>query len=147
MAHELSAAVQQCVFSLPWPPTDNQRAVLQRGKIVRAREVQRYYENAWLCLRASPYFPMTTITCLVEAWIVLHPPDKRRRDGSNVLKALFDALHYKPLAGSIAVLQDDSLIQAFHVSKGIIKRGGEVEVIIRPYSVSDCFSCEGTLHE
>ena len=56
--------------------------------------------------------------------IIAHPPDRRRRDIDNLLKALCDAMQY---AG---IYVDDSQIDFISVARGDVVRDGAVEVSI-----------------
>lgn len=51
--------------------------------------------------------------------MIWHPPDKRRRDGSNLLKVLEDSLNK-------IVYFDDELIHEHHLYRGNIVKGGLV---------------------
>ncbi len=61
----------------------------------------------------------------LDVEIMLYPPDRRRRDVDNTLKALLDALQH---AG---VYTDDSLIERLSVEKGDVVKGGKAVVVIR----------------
>ncbi len=58
--------------------------------------------------------------------VALFPPDKRKRDIDNVLKALLDALEH---AGCY---ENDSQIDELHVIRQEVKKGGACTVIILP---------------
>jgi crossover junction endodeoxyribonuclease RusA len=65
------------------------------------------------------------LTGALAVEVKLHPPDRRRRDLDNLLKALLDALQH---AG---VYADDSLIDRLSVEKGEVAVGGKAVVVIR----------------
>ena len=58
--------------------------------------------------------------------VALFPPDKRKRDIDNVLKAWLDALEH---AGCY---ENDSQIDELHVIRQEVKKGGACTVIILP---------------
>lgn len=104
---------------LPWPPSVNHywRRVGARTLISRrGREYRQAVEDqAWECDRRL--WPL-----IGRVWITIDllPPDRRRRDVDNTLKALLDAL------GHIGVYQDDSQIESLVVNRREL--GGHVRV-------------------
>lgn len=62
----------------------------------------------------------------VTVHVVWYPPDNRRRDIDNVLKALLDAL------GAANVYEDDSQVHALSIERGPVTKGGSVVVRVRP---------------
>jgi crossover junction endodeoxyribonuclease RusA len=54
----------------------------------------------------------------------VHPPDRRRRDLDNILKALLDALQYG------GAYQDDSQIDSLQVVRSKSVPGGKVMVLV-----------------
>ena len=65
--------------------------------------------------------PLTGPIRMLVEWF---PPDKRRRDGDNILKGLQDALQY---AG---VYKDDTQIEDLRLVKRSVLKGGKVTVAI-----------------
>lgn len=65
-----------------------------------------------------------TIYGRVSVEISLHPPDKRKRDLDNYLKGVLDALTH------VGIWDDDSQIDKLTIKRGIIVKGGYVDVSI-----------------
>jgi len=112
---------------LPFPPTVNtywrftKAGVLisASGRIFRANAIAAVVEQ----LKRIP----KPITGPVQITLKLSPPDKRRRDLDNYLKAIFDSLTH---AG---VWEDDSQIKKMDVEWGAVVKGGESSIIIIPH--------------
>ena len=126
-------------FELPYPPSVNHAwrmiRVGNRCRMVQSREGRAYRRHACAQL-ASLGRPM--LACPVRVHVTLHPPDRRKRDADNALKALLDALQHG------GVLCDDSQIQDLRVLKGERVKGGSAAIEIHPIqpsekeTVSDC---------
>jgi len=103
---------------LPWPPSVNHYwAARGRGRYLSPR-AQAWHREAWAVLRAQKNGG--PIKGPVAVTLVLHPPDRRRRDVDNVLKAVLDAL----VKGG--VLRDDSQVEELHVVRRAPSPGGSV---------------------
>lgn len=110
-------------ITLPWPPSLNRyyRAVKDRVLIDRAgRAYQRLVAKEAMLQRARNRFGVERLR--VE--IVAHPPDRRRRDLDNMLKAMLDALQ------SARVFDDDELIDDLRIRRGEVVDGGRMQVWI-----------------
>ena len=109
-------------FHLPYPPSVNHywRRVGQRTLISRGG---RAFRAAVCSLLAAQ--GVRPITGPLTVDVVIHPPDRRRRDIDNVQKALLDALQY---GGAYA---DDSQIVRLAIEKGKPVEGGKTIVQIR----------------
>lgn len=62
--------------------------------------------------------------------ILLQPPDRRKRDIDNVLKALLDALEHG------GAFEDDNQIRRLKIERGDVVKGGKTYAAIRPYKKS-----------
>ena len=116
---------QQLLLNLPWPPSVNvyYRHIAVKGKprtLISARG--RIYRRD--VAAAVGYVARIAEPKRVGLKVVFYPPDARRRDIDNPLKALLDALTH---AG---VWDDDSQVRYLSVGIGDIKRGGEAAVTI-----------------
>ena len=87
---------------LPWPPSVNNYWRSVHGRMLISAEGRTYRQAvAEMALTERwPKFGPARVGVEIEAW----PPDRRRRDLDNILKAIFDALTH---AG---VWDDDSQI-------------------------------------
>ena len=110
-------------FVLPYPPTvntywrrhGNTYFISEAGKRYR-RDVALIVRQQWLKLNLSGRLAIK---------IIAEPPDKRRRDLDNILKAPLDALTH---AG---VWQDDGQIVDLRITKQVSVKPGKLQVWIR----------------
>lgn len=108
-------------LTLPFPPSVNRMYRVFRGRAIISR-VGRAYRAA-VCEQLAGHDPIQ-YRCAVS--IIAHPPDNRRRDLDNLLKAALDGLVHG------GVLGDDSLIDLLAIARGSVKRNGELDVRIQP---------------
>ena len=106
--------------TLPWPPSVNHYWAARGNGRYLAPHAQRWHKEAWAILRAT--WRGKPMQGEVAVLLVLHPPDRRRRDLDNLLKAVLDALVH---AG---VLQDDSQVAELHAVRREARRPGGVLV-------------------
>lgn len=112
---------------LPWPPSVNayyrsvnrgrlagRVLISERGRAYRA-EVQAIVERRGM----NPMQGRLTVH------ITANPPDRRRRDLDNLLKATLDSIVHG------GVIQDDSLIDHLTIVRGPTKEGGSISVNIK----------------
>lgn len=106
---------------LPYPPSINHywRRVGYRTLI--SREGRRFRREVMAILAAMGVRP---IAGKLAVHIVVHPPDNRRRDVDNVVKALLDALEHGGAYG------DDSQIVDLSIKKRHAVKGGTTIVRI-----------------
>lgn len=72
---------------------------------------------------------LPTLAQELEVFVALYPPDKRRRDVDNGMKALLDAMEH---AG---VYQDDSQIKMLTIDMRNSIKGGKCCVVIIPRGI------------
>jgi len=104
--------------TLPWPPSVNHYWAARGNGRYLAPHAQRWHKEAWAILRGT--WRGKPMRGEVAVLLVLHPPDRRRRDLDNLLKAVLDALVH---AG---VLQDDSQVAELHAVRREARRPGSV---------------------
>ena len=109
-------------ITLPYPPSVNHYwGVSGKRRYIMPRGVA-FRETVALELCAAHVEP---ITGPVRLDIVAHPPDKRRRDLDNLLKALQDALEHG------GAFEDDSQVADLRIRRAEPVSGGRVDVEIR----------------
>lgn len=74
---------------LPWPPSANHLYTVARGRKILSKAGREYHASVALICRGER---LTPITGSVMLSINVFPPDKRRRDLSNLIKAVEDGL-------------------------------------------------------
>lgn len=106
-------------FRLPYPPSVNHywRQVGGRTLVSRAG---RAYRNAVVAAGV----PALGLLGKIEVSILARPPDNRRRDLDNILKAAIDGMQ------RAGVYLDDSQIAKLVVERGEVTPGGELIVQI-----------------
>lgn len=119
-------------LSLPFPPSVNSywRAPNKgalTGKHLISANGRKYLTNAVAdVVTQLNRFPKPR-TDLVSVVVILMPPDRKRRDLDNYLKALFDSLTH---AG---IWCDDSQVKRMLVEWGPVMRGGKAEITISSF--------------
>lgn len=112
-------------LSLPYPPSVNHYWRRDRGVFHISVEGKAYRKKVVAAVGAT-----TPLDGPLSVRVVAHPPDRRRRDLDNTLKALLDSLAHAGVYG------DDSQIDALHVERGEVVAGGRVAVTVAPWSQS-----------
>ena len=99
------------IFTLPWPLSANMRFAVSGGRIVLNRAYRTWKENAASYLAAQREGALEQIPPPIRMRVYAYPPDRRRRDLDNLLKAALDAI---TRAGVIA---DDSHIDELWITR------------------------------
>jgi crossover junction endodeoxyribonuclease RusA len=115
-------------LNLPYPPSVNSYWKRNRNGSVRVGEAGVAFRKAvWLWCKQNKIKPLSgRLAMSVE----LYPPDQRRRDIDNPLKATLDALQH---GGAYA---DDCQIDYLSIIRGAVEKGGRMRVIITNSSLS-----------
>ncbi|MCB9838226.1 MAG: RusA family crossover junction endodeoxyribonuclease [Phycisphaeraceae bacterium] len=112
-------------IDLPYPPSVNHYWRRVGTRTLISREGRRHRRDVCAALAALGRAPMTG---RLSVSIVVHPPDRRRRDLDNLAKALLDALEH---AGAY---RDDSQIDLLSLERGAVIPRGSVAVEITEVS-------------
>lgn len=115
-------------FTLPFPPSVNHywrhiNRGAAAGRVLLSSE-GRDYRAAAYCEILRQKVPRNRLTGRLRVAISASPPDRRRRDLDNMLKALLDVLHHT------AVIRDDSDVDDLHIVRGPVKPHGRVSISI-----------------
>jgi crossover junction endodeoxyribonuclease RusA len=95
---------QSITLMLPWPPSVNHYYRKVGRRMLISRRGRLYRQAVCAIVRE---IGITPFDCELKLTIDAYPPDKRRRDGDNLLKAIFDSLQHGGL------YKDDSQIKDF----------------------------------
>ena len=111
-------------LTLPYPPSVNNLYATVNGRKVLSKKGREYHEA--VCVSVSKQLPVGSGfgKARISYRISAFPPDKRRRDLSNLIKVLEDALTY---AG---IWADDSQVDDLRVIRGAPASGGSVFIEI-----------------
>lgn len=108
-------------IELPFPPSVNHYWRMWQGRMLISRQGRAYRNAVAAILRAAGVQPMTgRLAVSIEAF----PPDRRKRDCDNLLKALIDSIQHG------GAFPDDSQIVWLLIEKAQIVPGGKVVVCI-----------------
>lgn len=111
---------------LPWPPTVNS----YYGHTMRGKRLIPFIRAAGKKFRAAveeaiqEQVGYLNLDEKLHMEVILYPPDKRRRDLDNYMKALLDAMTHAK------VWEDDALIDQLAIYRGQSLKGGLVTVKI-----------------
>ena len=115
------------VIVLPWPPSVNRyyRSISKgklAGRVLVSQEGRAFRQEVAAMLERRQMRP---IKDRLRVTIAAYPPDRRRRDLDNLLKASLDALVF---GGAI---EDDSQIDDLRIWRGEVREGGELRIHIQ----------------
>lgn len=109
-------------IQLPYPPSVNHYWRRVGARTLISREGRRYRSHVASILALRRIRP---IPGSLDVRITVYPPDRRRRDLDNTMKALLDALEYGDAYG------DDFQIDHLDIWRGEVVPDGRVDVHIR----------------
>ena len=107
-------------YLLPYPPSVNRYWRHVGSRILVSREGRRYRSTVRLLLAGT-----RPLAGRLRVEVTLFPPDRRRRDVDNALKAMLDSV------GNGGAYLDDSQIDELHVRRGEVVDGGSARIWIR----------------
>ena len=110
------------VLNLPYPPSVNHLYINARGRRFPNAKAKAYKTavQEYVAEYRTPKFNNAKIALIVWAY----PPDKRKRDISNLLKIIEDSLQ------DAGVFDDDFNIDFIEIKRCEIKKGGGLKVMI-----------------
>ena len=107
-------------LDLPWPPTTNTMYAVVRGRKILSKKGRIYKADVLqIVLQRGVNH---SLSGRIKLYIDAFPPDKRRRDISNIIKAIEDALT------NAGVWLDDSQIDELIVTRCEREKGGRVHI-------------------
>jgi crossover junction endodeoxyribonuclease RusA len=108
-------------LELPYPPSVNHYWRSWRGRVLISRSGRAYRDAVGLVLRRMGVKPMAG---RLAVHIELYPPDRRKRDLDNTLKAIGDSLQHG------GAFEDDSQIVWLLIEKADVVKAGKIIVRI-----------------
>jgi crossover junction endodeoxyribonuclease RusA len=110
-------------FKLPWPPSVNNYYGRNKRKVYLRPKVRKYFETAVFEMFIQIGKP-DKFTGKIKILRDIYPPDKRRRDEDNIVKALNDTLMKANL------IEDDSQIMVATNIKHDPEKPGYVKITV-----------------
>lgn len=107
---------------LNWPPTVNNYYSHTRNGVFISAKGRKYKHSVELDIQEQAPDVFLSESVLME--VHMFPPDRRRRDLDNHMKALQDSLV------KAGLLEDDSLIDQLFIYRGEVVKGGLIVVEI-----------------
>lgn len=115
---------------LPWPPTGNH---YQKYRVLYPKKTRKPIVQTYLSAEAKAYYKLVWSvvhraganarwTTPVKITMNIHPPDRRKRDNSNLWKCVEDAL------AKADVVKDDNQFVEHHDYRREVVKGGMVVV-------------------
>ncbi|MEI9787110.1 RusA family crossover junction endodeoxyribonuclease [Moellerella wisconsensis] len=109
-------------LKLPWPPTNNTLFSVVNGRKIKSKKGREFTEAVINQItKANQQF---NLSGKLKIKIVANPPDLRKRDLDNLLKAPLDALTQS------GVIADDSMFRSMSIDFGEKVQGGSLDITI-----------------
>nr|WP_303621867.1 RusA family crossover junction endodeoxyribonuclease [Providencia rettgeri] len=109
-------------LKLPWPPTNNTLFSVVNGRKIKSKKGRIFTEAVINQItKANQQF---NLSGKLKIKIVANPPDLRKRDLDNLLKAPLDALTQS------GVITDDSMFRSMRIDFGEKVNGGSLDITI-----------------
>jgi crossover junction endodeoxyribonuclease RusA len=124
VGREVAAGVAMTELELPFPPSVNHYYRRVGPRTLISREGRRFRERVCSLLAASG---VRRVAGPLRVEIEVYPPDRRRRDIDNSMKALLDTLQHGGL------YRDDSQIAKLEIERRDPVPGGRTLVRIEEY--------------
>lgn len=122
--------LKSLTYTLPWPPSVNHywRRVLVSGKprTLLSKEGRDYKIKAVDAVKNQRHGHSVPLSGRIAISVTLFPPDKRRYDLDNRIKAIQDSLT------AAGVWEDDNQVKVLHLEEGEVVKGGSCIVHIAP---------------
>lgn len=114
--------MKQYHLKLPWPPTNNTLFSVVNGRKIKSKKGRIFTEAVINQItKANQQF---NLSGKLKIKIVANPPDLRKRDLDNLLKAPLDALTQS------GVIADDSMFKSIKIGWGEKVKGGSLDITI-----------------
>ena len=127
-------------LEVDWPPSVNDYwrtfwAPARKGRCARighalTQAAKAYREH--VLVRVLRQTKVVNGDCVFKGLVALrihaHPPDRRRRDVDNLLKALLDSLEHA------RVFNDDFQVQEIYICRGVVIPKGRLVVRVEPFT-------------
>jgi len=110
-------------LTLPYPPTVNHLYATVHGRKVLSAKGRDYHEAVWNLVNRAQVQPFGEKR--VAYHVTVFPPDKRKRDLSNLVKAMEDALT------KAGIWDDDSQVDRLTFERAHVAKGGSIFVEIQ----------------
>ena len=108
-------------LELPYPPSVNNYWKIARNRVIISKKGKEYKKKVeMLCRNLIPFHANKRLSVT----ILCFPPDNRRRDLDNVLKALLDSIE-----GSAYI--DDSQIDSLSIVRAEVVKLGKIQITIQ----------------
>lgn len=114
--------LRKCEVELPYPPSVNTYWRHVGAKVLISAGGRKYRKDVGLILKC---YRVKKLVGPLAVEIEMHPPDARRRDVDNILKAVLDSLAHGGL------YEDDSEIDDLRVVRKGLWRNGKAVVRVR----------------